>query len=290
MGHPLCSGACQLGFYHFTHKACSAMHHPNDPRVTPRVSLSRALALVVLGSGAMGCTCKEPSTPTAPPPVVSASALPSASSSLNVPPQAAPPYQTIIDAPDRSPEDRALDGGRHPLDLLQFLDLKPGMKVAEISAGGGYTTELLARAVGSAGVVYGQNSKFILERFAEKPWSERLKKSIMSNVVRVDRDFDDPLPPEAKNLDAVIDVLFYHDTVWMKTDRERMNRAIYAALRPGGAYFIIDHSSRPGAGVSEAQTNHRIEEQVVRDEVLKADDKVTCSLALASITWSAVRM
>lgn len=163
-----------------------------------------------------------------------------------------------------------MDKGRHPAELLTFLDLRPAMRVAEISAGGGYTTELLARAVAPDGVVYGQNSKFILERFAEKPWSERLAKPIMKNVVRVDREFDDPLPPEAKNLDAVVNVLFYHDTVWMKTDRMRMNQAIFRALRPGGAYFIIDHSGRPGTGIAEVQTNHRIEEQVVRDEVQKA--------------------
>jgi predicted methyltransferase len=171
---------------------------------------------------------------------------------------------------DRSAEDRALDNGRRPSELLKFFDLRPGMKVAEISSGGGYTTELLARVVAPNGVVYGQNSKFILERFAEKPWSERLKKPVMKNVVRVDREFDDPLPPEAKELDAVVDVLFYHDTVWQKTDRTRMNQSVYNALRKGGAYFIIDHSGRPGTGTSETQTLHRIEEQVVREEVLKA--------------------
>jgi len=68
--------------------------------------------------------------------------------------------------------------------------------VAELGAGGGYTTELLARAVGPTGVVYAQNSRFILERFAAKPWGERLAKPVMHNVVRVDRDFDNPLPPE----------------------------------------------------------------------------------------------
>ena len=106
-----------------------------------------------------------------------------------------------------------------------------------------------------------------MERFAEKPWSERLAKPVMKNVVRVDREFDDPLPPEAKNLDAVVNVLFYYDTVWMKTDRMRMNQAIFSALPPGGAYFIIDHSGRAGTGTTEVKTNHRIEEQVVRDEV-----------------------
>ena len=220
-----------------------------------------------------GCACREGNSAAAPQPAA-ASAPPStpapiASSAPNLPP-APVSFQAIVDAPDRSADDRALDNGRHPAELLKFLDLRPGMKVAELSSGGGYTTELLARAVGPSGVVYGQNSKFILERFAEKPWSERLAKPVMKNVIRVDRDFDDPLPPKVKDLDAVVFVLFYHDTVWMNTDRARMNKAVFDALRPGGAYFVVDHSGRPGSGTSEAQTNHRIEEQVVRDEVQKA--------------------
>jgi len=139
--------------------------------------------------------------------------------------------------------------------------------VAEIGAGGGYTTELLARAVGPTGVVFGQNNKFVLNRFAEKPWSTRLQKPVMSRVVRVDREFDDPLPPETHDLDAVFIVLFYHDTVWQGTDRAKMNAAVFQALKPGGIYAIIDHSARPGSGTGETKTLHRIEEQNVRDEV-----------------------
>jgi predicted methyltransferase len=89
-------------------------------------------------------------------------------------------------------------------------------------------------------------------------------------VVRVDREFDDPLPPEAKDLDAVLSVLIYHDTVWLKTDRARMNAAIFAALKSGGIYGVIDHSARPGAGTSEVQTLHRIEESAVVAEIEKA--------------------
>jgi predicted methyltransferase len=92
----------------------------------------------------------------------------------------------------------------------------------------------------------------------------------MKNVVRVDREFDDPLPPDAKNLDAVLFVLVYHDSVWLGTDRARMNHAVFAALKPGGTYGIVDHSGRPGTGASETETLHRIEESVVRDEVTKA--------------------
>ena len=175
-----------------------------------------------------------------------------------------------VAAPDRSDADRALDAGRFPAETLAFFGIRPGMRVAELGAAGGYTTELLARVVGPTGRVYGQNPKFVLERFAEKPWSERLAKPVNARVVRVDREFDDPLPPEARDLDAVLMVLFYHDTVWLEADRARMNAAVLAALKSGGIYGVIDHSARPGSGTSDAKSLHRIEESVVVSEIQKA--------------------
>jgi len=175
--------------------------------------------------------------------------------------------RAVVGAPDRSAADRALDAGRRPEQLLAFIGARSGMRVAEIGAGFGYTAELLARAVAPTGVVYGQNNAFIRERFAEAPWTARLAKPVMKNVVRVDREFDDPLPPDAGNLDAVVNVLLYHDTVWMKTNRAKMNHAIYGALRPGGVYVVVDHSGRPGTGVTETESLHRIEERVVRQEI-----------------------
>jgi predicted methyltransferase len=107
----------------------------------------------------------------------------------------------------------------------------------------------------------------ILEKFANVPWTARLAKPALANVVRADRQFEDPLPPEAADLDVVVDVLFYHDTVWIGTDREKMNRAIFAALKHGGIYGIVDHSAAPGSGLSAVQTLHRIEESTLRAEV-----------------------
>jgi predicted methyltransferase len=178
--------------------------------------------------------------------------------------------QAIVDAPDRTPTDRALDAGRHPAETLAFFGVKPGWRVAELEPGGGYTTELLARAVGPSGKVYGMNSKVVLERFAEKPWAARLTRPACANVVRVDHEIDEPFPAEAKNLDAVFLVLFYHDTVWMNADRDKMNRAVFDALAPGGLYAIVDHTAAPGAGTTVAKTLHRIEEKVVKEEILRA--------------------
>src|SRR5690349_4696962 len=95
-------------------------------------------------------------------------------------------YQDVVAASDRDKADRELDAGRHPAEMLRFFGIAPGMRVAEISAGGGYTAELLARTVGPDGKVYAQNSPFILKRFAAQPWGARMKKPVMKkNVVRL---------------------------------------------------------------------------------------------------------
>jgi len=217
---------------------------PNMPRLALLVAALLALALGACRNASAPQPANEPT-----------------------PDQLAAQLRAVVDAPDRSPEDRALDAGRHPLELLAFFDIRPGMRVAELGAGGGYTSELLARSVGPTGRVYAQNSPFMLERFAQAPWSARLAKPVMQNVVRLDRPFDDPFPADVRDLDAVLIVLLYHDVVWMKADRERMNRAVFAALAPGGVYGVVDHSAKPGSGFSAVETLHRIDEDSVRQEI-----------------------
>jgi len=162
-----------------------------------------------------------------------------------------------------------MDGRRHAAELLDFLDIRPGMRVAALVVGSGYTAELLARAVAPDGVVYAENPRIVLEA-SEKPWSERLAKPAMKMVVRVDRELDDPLPPEAKELDLVVFNLVYHNTIELGIDRDRMNRALFAALRRGGRYAVVDHSAREGRGLSDVTTLHRIDEQAVMSEVERA--------------------
>jgi len=220
-------------------------------------------ALLVVGSAAISCARKE-APPAARPQAVIRIAHPGVT----------PFIREIIFDPDRLESDRALDAGRRAEELLAFLDVAPGQRLGEIGAGGGYTTELVARGVGDRGRVYAENNRFVLERFAAKPWGDRLQRRAMRNVVRVDREFDDPFPPEARDLDGVYVVLFYHDTVWMGADRDRMNRAVFAALRPGGFYFIIDHAARPGSGAADAKTLHRIDEAFVVAEVERAGFKL----------------
>lgn len=223
------------------------------------------LPLVLL----FGCRPPEPNLPDHDPPTepaVAAVQAPPANATA-APPLSRAELQAIVDAPDRDDDDRETDIRRKPVELLEFIGVAPGMKIADLGAGFGYTTELLARAVGPSGTVYGQNPAFVLERFAEEGWTKRLAKPVMGNVVRLDREFVDPFPADLQGLDAVVNVLFYHDFEWMKVDRAAHDAAVFRALRPGGLYVIVDHSAKQGAGASGSQTLHRIEESLVREEL-----------------------
>jgi predicted methyltransferase len=173
-----------------------------------------------------------------------------------------------VAATDRTDADRALDAGRHPGEFLTFLGLQPGMRVAEIASGTGYTTELLARAVAPKGKVWAENPPAFL-KFVEGPFKERMARPAMKDVVRTDRELVTPFPADAKNLDAVVCVLVYHDTVWLDVDRDKMNKAVFDALKKGGEYVIVDHSAADGHGTDDVKTLHRIEESVVTKEVTR---------------------
>jgi predicted methyltransferase len=185
----------------------------------------------------------------------------------------APDYAAIIAAPDRTEQDRQTDQRRDPLKLLILTGAKPGMKVLDVGAGGGYSSELMARAVAPAGVVYAQNPADLGER-AKTRFEARQKTPAGQNITGVVRPFDDPLPADVRDLDLITFLFFYHDTTYMNVDRTEMNRKLFAALKPGGILVIADHSARPGDGTSVGKTLHRIEESALRKEIEAAGFKL----------------
>jgi predicted methyltransferase len=175
---------------------------------------------------------------------------------------------------DRTDKDRALDAGRKPGEVLAFFQIAPGQRVGELFAGGGYTTELLARVVGDSGKVWAQNTKDVMDRFARGPITERLARLTLKNIVMVEQPAETPFPADARNLDAVICVLNYHDFVWQKVDRAKLNAAVFAALKPGGVYGIVDHSAAAGSGLRDVEKLHRIDEAAVKQEIIAAGFKL----------------
>jgi predicted methyltransferase len=179
----------------------------------------------------------------------------------------APDYEAIVTSPDRSDADRQTDQRRQPAKMLAFTGVKSGMKVLDMEANAGYSTELLARAVAPGGMVYAQDSAAIIERFVKDKFDVRAAKPAMKNVVHLVRDFDDPLPPDVSGFDLITFFFAYHDVTYMPVDRAEMNRKMFAALKPGGFLIIADHSARRGDGTSVAKTLHRIEESTLRQEI-----------------------
>jgi predicted methyltransferase len=185
----------------------------------------------------------------------------------------APDYDAIIAAPDRSDADRQTDVRRQPAKMLAFTGAKAGMKVLDMGAGAGYSTELLARAVGPSGTVYAQESAAVMERVKDK-FDIRAQNPAMKNVVHLIRNYDDPLPPDVSGLDLITFFFAYHDVTYMPADRATMNKKMLAALKPGGYLVIADHSARAGEGTTVAKTVHRIEESTLRQEIEAAGFKL----------------
>ena len=185
-------------------------------------------------------------------------------------------YAAIIAASDRSDADRQTDQRRDPVKLLAFTGVSAGMHVLDMGAGGGYSTELMARAVGEGGKIYGQDSADASARAKER-FEARMKTDAMRNVVVLARPFDDPLPAEVGDLDLITFFFFYHDTTYMPVDRAAMNKKLFAALKPGSFLVIADHSAKAGAGTSVGKTLHRIEESVLQSEIEAAGFKLVAS-------------
>jgi predicted methyltransferase len=186
--------------------------------------------------------------------------------------QTAPDYTTLLAAPDRSDADRNADKRRDPLPFLQFAGPRPGMKVLDMGAGGGYSTELMARAVAPSGAVYGQNPPDVSDK-AKTAFAARLATPVGKIIVADVAPFDDPVPAGVSNLDLITFLFYYHDTTYMTVDRPAMNRKLFAALKPGGYLIMADHAALPGQGISVGKTLHRIEESTERQEIEAAGFK-----------------
>jgi predicted methyltransferase len=194
----------------------------------------------------------------------------------------------VVNSPDRTAADRQNDVRRKPEQILRFIGLRPGMVALDVVAGGGYTTELLARAIGPAGKVVGQAQP----RDPSRPVPANARPpgaGVMDRQARLLADkvaaaavtlalqrLVDPVPPELAQgqLDVVTLMFNYHDLGPLGEGRGQMNRALFAALKPGGVYIVADHAGRPGTGISESTTLHRIEEDFLRKEVEAAGFKL----------------
>ncbi|MBC2668048.1 class I SAM-dependent methyltransferase [Novosphingobium piscinae] len=184
---------------------------------------------------------------------------------LTVPAAAKPAAPIVAAVADkaRPADDVARDAARKPADMLAFAQVRPGLKIGELLPGNGYFTRVFAKAVGARGTVYawlpGSGANRMTERF------DPILKTY-SNVKLVRGD--GLAAPE--KLDMVWTSQNYHDLFLRGGNADAANAAVFAALKPGGTYLVVDHRGAAGTGTSETGTLHRIDEAAVISTVLKA--------------------
>jgi predicted methyltransferase len=172
----------------------------------------------------------------------------------------------------RPAEDTARDAARKPGETLVFAGVKPGMKILELAPGKGYFTRLLSAAVGPQGKVFVLTSPPQPDKPAP-PVQAIAADPHYANLSLVQQKIADPLVLPEK-VDLVWTSQNYHDFHNITTtDVATINKRVFEALRPGGVYFVLDHSAQNGSGARDTNTLHRIDEDTVKQEVEAAGFK-----------------
>jgi len=167
---------------------------------------------------------------------------------------------------DRPAEEAGDDGRRMPLEVLSFAGIEAGMSVLELEAGGGWYTEVLARSVGSTGVVVMQNPP-AFEGFTGDADDNRA--ASLPNVTLSTTNFD-ALEPSNGSMDLVTWILGPHE-LWFMPGGESLGDAgqtfaeIARVLKPGGRFLAVDHHATAQAGPEVGGTLHRIGEGIISD-------------------------
>ena len=170
---------------------------------------------------------------------------------------------TAVSDAARPADDVARDGARKPAEMLVFAGVHPGMKIGELLPGNGYFSRIFSKAVGPRGMIYAWIPRTGSSRMTER-FDPILKSYANIKVVR-----GDALAAPEK-LDMIWTSQNYHDLYLRGGTATATNAAVFAALKPGGTYLVIDHRGAAGTGTSEAGTLHRIDEAAVISGVLKA--------------------
>jgi predicted methyltransferase len=215
-----------------------------------------ALALVL----ASGCTSAPPKAVSATTPL--SAAVPIGEVRVVSTLQPSPAVLALLAQPDRSEADRALDAPHHAAELLTYLDVREGMSVAQLAAGAGYVTDLLARSIGPQGRVFAENPPgLVAARGLTAAWDARMAQPKEARVVRLDTEIGAPLPSYPLDFVYVGDDLGDLGADGTKMAAVAMNA--WFMLRAGGRLAFVERDGDTAAqavlercgfrGVSEAR-------------------------------------
>jgi precorrin-6B methylase 2 len=146
--------------------------------------------------------------------------------------------------------------------LVELLELKPGMTMADVGAGFGAWTMRLARELGPAGRVYATDvGAAQIAALRDATQRERL-----NNVTVIEGAVS------STNLPALCcDAILIRDAYHHFTEPEALIKSLAASLKPGGRLAVIDFPPRPNtevpAGVPANRGGHGVPPEVVQREV-----------------------
>ncbi len=189
---------------------------------------------------------------------------------------AAPDWLAI---PQRAESDAKLDEGRKPIETLTFLGIRKGDAALDYAAGGGYYTEIMARAVGPKGhVTAWEPTQFSGSEKGKAKWAGILART--PNVHLLEQPFEEFQAP-ANSYNFALFHLTYHDLYWTSTeyklkeqDPNLLVRKLYAAMRPGGIVGVVDHVGPAGDTRQVVDKFHRVDPEVVKADFLRGGFKL----------------
>jgi len=181
-------------------------------------------------------------------------------------------YRQAVDNPGRTVEDRARDAARRPAEVLEFFDIQPGMTVLDMFSGGGYYTEILSHIVGPDGRVTAHTNQ-VYAQFVGDEATSRYAGNRLANVEHLTAENNELALPAAE-FDAVMLVLAYHDIYyidpdngWPQIDGPQFVAELYKSTKPGGILAVVDHYAAPGSPRETGNTLHRIDPEIVIEEI-----------------------
>jgi predicted methyltransferase len=159
-----------------------------------------------------------------------------------------------VASPDRAEAMKARDGGRKPAEVFALSGIKPGDKVIEFGSFGYYDTTLISGIVGPKGHVFMYDLPYMQARTEE---SGKAFVDAHKNAEHKVAKFDEVVLP--KGVDLVVFDMYYHDLKGKEVDTLKLDKQVYAALKPGGRVLVVDHRAEPGSGWRDSTTIHRMD-------------------------------